>query len=172
MNIKLVLFEGAINPNVNNFREFPNYLKNLDKNKPIAMFCTGGIRCEKASVFLNKKGFKNVYQLKGGIINYLKNIKKKNSMWKGECYVFDNRVSVKHGLTTGTLSMCRGCRKPISKNDKKSEKYEEGVSCPNCYQYLTYSQKERFRMRQRQINIAKKIGKKTYFPKRILKWIY
>ncbi len=162
---KVGTFEGAINPNVNNFREFPNYLKNLDKNKPIAMFCTGGIRCEKASVFLNKKGFKNVYQLKGGIINYLKNIKKKNSMWKGECYVFDNRVSVKHGLTTGTLSMCSGCRKPISKNDKKSEKYEEGVSCPNCYQYLTYSQKERFRMRQRQINIAKKIGKKHIFQK-------
>ena len=112
-------FKRAINPNVNNFREFPKYLKNLDKGKTIAMFCTGGIRCEKVSIFLEKKGFKNVYQLKGGIINYLKKIKKKNSLWRGECYVFDNRVSIKHGLVTGSYSMCSGCRKPISHKDKK-----------------------------------------------------
>ena len=92
------------------------------------MFCTGGIRCEKATVFLQKKGFKNVYQLKGGIINYLKKIDKKKSLWKGECYVFDNRVSVKHKLEQGNFSMCSGCRKPVSMNEKKSKKYEEGVS--------------------------------------------
>ena len=158
-------FKGAINPKVNNFREFPRYLKNLDKNKTIAMFCTGGIRCEKASVYLGKKGFKNVYQLKGGIINYLKQIKKNKTLWTGECYVFDNRVSIKHGLVPGNFSMCSGCRKPISNKDKKSKKYEEGVSCPNCHDSLTIAQKERFRMRQKQIYLAKKHGRKHIFQK-------
>ena len=158
-------FKRSINPNIDNFREFPSYLKNLEKDKTIAMFCTGGIRCEKASIFLEKKGFKNVFQLKGGIINYLKKIKKKESLWKGECYVFDNRVSIKHGLTPGSFSMCSGCRKPISSKDKKSKKYEEGVSCPNCHDHLKPSQKERFRMRQKQINLAKKLGKKHIFQK-------
>jgi len=129
------------------------------------MFCTGGIRCEKASVFLKKKGFENVYQLKGGILNYLKKIKNNKSLWRGECFVFDNRISVKHGLTTGTYSMCSGCRKPIRSKDKKSKKFEEGVSCDNCYDNLTKDQKERFRMRQRQINLAKKTGTKHIFQK-------
>ncbi len=158
-------FEGSVNPQVNNFRQFPEYLKKLSKDQPIAMFCTGGIRCEKASVYLEKKGFNNVYQLKGGIINYLKKIKKNESLWKGECYVFDNRVSIKHGLVPGSFSMCSGCRNPISNKDKKSKKYEEGVTCPNCYNTLTVIQKERFRMRQRQINLAKKLGKKHIFQK-------
>ena len=162
---KVGTFERSINPNVDNFREFPSYLKNLEKDKTIAMFCTGGIRCEKASIFLKKKGFKNVFQLKGGIINYLKKIKKGESLWKGECYVFDNRVSIKHGLIPGSFSMCSGCRKPISSKDKKSKKYEEGVSCPNCHDYLKPSQKERFRMRQKQINLAKKLGKKHIYQK-------
>ena len=162
---KVGTFKGSINPEINNFREFPHYLKKLDKKQSIAMFCTGGIRCEKASVYLEKKGFNNVYQLKGGIINYLKKIKKNKSLWKGECYVFDNRISLKHGLTTGTYSMCGGCRKPISIIDKKSLKYEEGVSCPNCHDTLTNSQKERFRMRQKQINLSKKLGKKHIFQK-------
>ena len=160
-------FKNAKNPKVNNFRDFPNYLLKLNKNKNknIAMFCTGGIRCEKASVYLEKKGFKNVYQLKGGIINYLNKIKKNNSLWKGECYVFDNRVSIKHGLIPGSFLMCSGCRKPISRKDKKSKKYEEGVSCPNCHDSLTTSQKDRFRMRQKQIFLAKKAGKKHIFQK-------
>ncbi len=158
-------FKNSINPNIENFRDFPKYLTKINKNKKIAMFCTGGIRCEKASVFLKKKGFNKVFQLKGGIINYLKSIKKKNSMWKGECYVFDNRISLKHDLNQGTFSMCSGCRKPISNNDKKSKKYEEGVSCPNCHDSLTISQKARFRMRQKQINLAKKHGKKHIFQK-------
>ncbi len=162
---KIGTFKGSINPEIKNFREFPHYLKKLDKKQTIAMFCTGGIRCEKASFYLKKKGFNNVYQLKGGIINYLKKIKKNKSLWKGECYVFDNRISLKHGLTNGTFSMCSGCRKPISIIEKKSIKYEEGVSCPNCHDTLTNSQKERFRMRQKQINVAKKHGKKHIFQK-------
>jgi UPF0176 protein len=162
---KVGSFKRSVNPDVDNFREFPKYLNKLNKKKPIAMFCTGGIRCEKVSVFLEKKGFKNVYQLKGGILNYLKNIKKKKSLWNGECFVFDNRISVKHGLTIGTYSMCSGCRKPISSNDKKSKKYEEGVSCTNCQDNLTQNQKERFRMRQKQINLAKKSGSKHIFQK-------
>jgi len=166
---KVGTFKRSTNPNVNNFREFPSYLKKLDKEKTIAMFCTGGIRCEKASIFLEKKGFKNVFQLKGGIINYLKKIKKKESLWNGECYVFDNRVSIKHNLIPGSFSMCSGCRKPISSKDKKSKKYEEGVSCPNCHDHLKPSQKERFRMRQRQINLAKEHGKKHIFQKEFYK---
>lgn len=158
-------FKKSINPNVNNFRDFPKYLNKLNKKKTIAMFCTGGIRCEKASVYLAKKGFKNVYQLKGGILNYLNKVNKKKSLWKGECFVFDNRISVKHGLIKGTYLMCSGCRKPISAKDKKSSKYEDGVSCPNCHDRLTNSQKERFRMRQKQISLAKKSGKKHIFQK-------
>ena len=158
-------FKKSINPNVDNFREFPRYLNKLNKKKSIAMFCTGGIRCEKASVYLKKKGFNNVYQLRGGILNYLKKVNKQKSLWKGECFVFDNRISVKHGLIKGIYSMCSGCRKPISPKDKKSNKYEEGVSCPNCHDSLSNSQKERFRMRQKQINLAKKLGKKHIFQK-------
>ncbi len=158
-------FKNAINPNINNFRDFPKYLKKIYKKTPIAMFCTGGIRCEKASIYLEKKGFKNIYQLKGGIINYLDNVKKNKSLWKGECYVFDNRISLKHKLVIGTYSMCSGCRKPISRKDKKSNKYEEGVSCPRCNDTLTDLQKERFRMRQKQIIIAKKTAKNHIFQK-------
>tara|TARA_B100001142_G_scaffold161840_1_gene161998 strand:- start:181 stop:1086 length:906 start_codon:yes stop_codon:yes gene_type:complete len=158
-------FQKAVNPKVSHFREFPEYLNKLDKKKPVAMFCTGGIRCEKASVYLNKKGFKNVFQLKGGILNYLKKIKKNQSMWKGECFVFDNRVSVKHNLTVGSYFICGGCRNPVSPKDKMTKKYEEGVSCSKCYDTLTIAQKTRFRMRQKQINLAKKAGKKHIFQK-------
>ena len=158
-------FKNAVNPNIKNFRDFPKFLKKIDKKRPVAMFCTGGIRCEKASAFLKKKGFSNVYQLKGGILNYLKNTHKKDSLWKGECYVFDNRVSVKHKLKQGSYSICSGCRTPISIEEKKSNKYEEGVSCPNCHDFQTNSQKARFRMRQKQINLAKKSGSKHIFQK-------
>jgi len=158
-------FKRAINPNIQNFRDFPKFLNKIEKTKPVAMFCTGGIRCEKASIFLKKKGFKNVFQLKGGILSYLNKIKKKDSLWKGECFVFDNRVSLKHKLKQGSFSICGGCRKPISMKDKKSDKYEEGVSCQRCYDTLTNLQKSRFRMRQNQINLAKKAGKKHKFQK-------
>ena len=158
-------FKKSVNPDVNNFRDFPKYLNKLKKDKPVAMFCTGGIRCEKTSIYLKKKGFKNIYQLNGGILNYLKKTKKNNSLWKGECFVFDNRISLKHGLKVGSYSMCSGCRKPISPKDKKSKKYEEGVSCPNCHDGLTETQKSRFRMRQQQINLAKESGSKHIFQK-------
>ena len=158
-------FKRSVNPNVNNFRDFPKYLNKLKKNKRVAMFCTGGIRCEKTSVYLKKQGFKNIYQLNGGILNYLNKIKKKESLWKGECFVFDNRISLKHGLKIGSYSMCSGCRKPISPKDKRSKKFEEGVSCPNCYNNLTESQKSRFRMRQSQVYKAKQSGKKYIFQK-------
>ena len=158
-------FKNSINPNIQNFRDFPKYLEKIDKTKPVAMFCTGGIRCEKASIFLKRKGFKNVFQLKGGILNYLNKIEKKDSLWKGECFVFDNRISLKHKLKQGTYSVCSGCRKPFSPKDKKSSKYEEGVSCPRCYDTLSNSQKTRFRMRQNQINLAKKAGRKHKFQK-------
>jgi len=158
-------FKKAINPKVDHFREFPRYLNKLDKRKTVAMFCTGGIRCEKASVYLKQRGFKNVFQLKGGILNYLKKVKKKDSLWKGECFVFDNRVSVKHDLEIGSYSMCSGCRNPISPKDKISSKYEEGVTCPRCYNKLSNAQKTRFRMRQKQINLAKKAGKKHIYQK-------
>ena len=162
---KVGTFKRSVNPNVNNFRDFPKYLNKLKKNKPVAMFCTGGIRCEKTSVYLKKKGFKNIYQLNGGILNYLNKIKKNESLWKGECFVFDNRISLKHGLKVGSHSICSGCRKPISPKDKKSKKYEEGVSCPNCHDNLTDYQKSRFRMRQKQINLAKEAGKRHIFQK-------
>ena len=158
-------FKRSVNPNVKNFRDFPKYLNKLEKDKPVAMFCTGGIRCEKTSIYLKNKGFKNIYQLNGGILNYLKKIKKKDSMWTGECFVFDNRISLKHGLKAGSYYICSGCRKPINSKDKKSKKYEEGVSCPNCHDNLTEIQKERFRMRQKQINLAKKTGSKHIFQK-------
>jgi UPF0176 protein len=158
-------FKKSVNPNVNNFRDFPKYLNKLKKNKPVAMFCTGGVRCEKTSVYLKNKGFRNIYQLNGGILNYLKKIKKKDSMWKGECFVFDNRISLKHGLKVGSYFICSGCRKPISPKDKKSKKYEDGVSCPKCHDNLTETQKSRFRMRQKQINLAKKNGSKHIFQK-------
>ncbi len=158
-------FKNSVNPDVNNFRDFPKYLNKLKKNKPVAMFCTGGIRCEKTSLYLKKKGFKNIFQLNGGILNYLKKTKEKDSLWKGECFVFDNRISLKHGLKLGSYSMCSGCRKPISIKDKKSKKYEEGVSCPNCHDNQTDTQKARFRMRQKQINLAKKSGSKHIFQK-------
>ena len=158
-------FKNAINPKIQNFRDFPKFLKKIEKTKPVAMFCTGGIRCEKASIFLKNKGFKNVFQLKGGILNYLNKTEKKDSLWKGECFVFDNRVSLKHKLKQGSFSICSGCRIPLATQDKKSNKYEEGVSCSRCYDTLTNTQKSRFRMRQKQIMLAKKAGRKHIFQK-------
>jgi len=162
---KVGTFRSASNPNVNNFRDFPKYLNKVKKSQPVAMFCTGGIRCEKASVYLKNNGFKNVFQLKGGILSYLEKIKQEKSLWKGECYVFDNRISLKHKLKPGTHSMCGGCRTPVSVLDKKSKMYEAGVSCLNCYDKLTRDQKERFRMRQKQISLAKQQGKSHIFKK-------
>jgi UPF0176 protein len=144
-------FNGAINPEVKSFREFKEYFsKDFVKknNKKLAIFCTGGIRCEKASDHLASLGMNEVYQLEGGIINYLNNTKESETNWNGECYVFDQRVSVTHNSKQGTYSMCHGCRIPINNTEKKSKKYIEGVSCPKCFDKLTQSQKKRFAMRQ------------------------
>ena len=159
---KVGTFRGSVNPKLNNFRDFPKFFKTLKKDNNIGMFCTGGIRCEKASFYLRSRGFKNVFQLSGGIINYLNKIDKKKSLWKGDCFVFDNRISVKHGLKTGNLKICAGCREPITKLEKYNRQYEEGVSCSNCFNKLTNKQKQRFRMRQKQINQSKKRGQKYF----------
>lgn len=145
-------FEKAINPKINDFRKFPEYFEKLssDKDKKIAMFCTGGIRCEKAASYLFKRGFKNVYQLRGGILNYLNKIPSKKSLWNGECFVFDERITVVNNSKIGNYLMCAGCRTPISKKDIQSPKYEKDVSCPKCFDKLTEKQKYRFRMRASQ----------------------
>ena len=137
---------------INDFRKFPEYFEKLssDKDKKIAMFCTGGIRCEKAASYLFKRGFKNVYQLKGGILNYLNKIPSKKSLWNGECFVFDERITVVNNSKIGNYLMCAGCRTPISKKDIQSPKYEKDVSCPKCFDKLTEKQKYRFRMRASQ----------------------
>ncbi|MGB5771069.1 MAG: rhodanese-related sulfurtransferase [Crocosphaera sp.] len=154
-------FQGAINPNTHCFREFPEYVQqNLDpkKHKKIAMFCTGGIRCEKATSFLLKEGFSEVYHLKGGILKYLEEVPEEESLWEGECFVFDERVAVKHQLKTGSYEMCLGCGHPISEDDKTSTEYEEGVSCPHCYDGLTPDKIAKQREKQRQILQHKKIA--------------
>ena len=165
-------FEGSVDPETNSFRQFPKWveenLKPLMKKqnkKKVAMFCTGGIRCEKASSYLLQEGFEEVFQLKGGILKYLENIEPKNSLWEGECFVFDERVSIQHGLVEGNYSMCHACRMPIDDKDIKSKKYIEGISCPNCYDIHSDETKQRFAERQKQINLAKQrnekhIGKK------------
>lgn len=140
-------FKGAQNPQTQSFNQFPDYIdRNLDpaKHKKVALFCTGGIRCEKASSFMLSQGFAEVYHLKGGILKYLEEVPAEQSLWQGECFVFDERVAVQHGLEPGTYELCRSCGYPISQEDKASSKYEAGISCPNCYDRLT----EEKRMRQ------------------------
>ena len=149
-------FKGAINPNTYNFREFKTYLSNLDKKQKIGMFCTGGIRCEKASNYLHNNGFKNVYMLKGGIINYFNKTDPKKSNWKGECFVFDRRVSIKKDLSVGNYTVCGGCRMPLNKKFTKSPKYKIGLSCPDCFDKLTKDQIKRFTMRHNQMIKLKK----------------
>ena len=144
-------FKGSINPNTKNFRDFKNYLMGLKKNEPIGMFCTGGIRCEKASNYLDNKGFKNVYMLKGGIINYFNKTNPVRSNWLGECFVFDNRVTIKKNTKLGNYIICNGCRMPLHNKEKKSPKFKIGLSCPKCYDNLTKDQFKRFTMRHQQI---------------------
>ena len=152
-------FKGAIDPNTDSFREFPEYVdKHLDpkKHKKVAMFCTGGIRCEKSTGLLLQKGFEQVYHLKGGILKYLEDVPASDSLWQGECFVFDNRVAVNHDLEKGEYDLCHGCRFPITEDDKQSELYQPGVCCPRCHDKLTDDQKQRFAERQKQIELARK----------------
>ena len=143
--VELGSFKGSINPKTENFSEFKNYIKknlHIDANKKIAMYCTGGIRCEKASSYMLAKGFKNVFQLKGGILKYLEEVPLKNSEWKGECFVFDSRVSVKNEMKDGTYELCYGCRNPVSILDRQSKDYEKGISCPKCKNIISEKKKD------------------------------
>ena len=166
--VQMGSFRGSIDPKTKSFTEFKSYLKdNLSeaKDKKIAMFCTGGIRCEKISSYMIKKGFKNVNQLNGGILNYLEKIPKKNSLWDGECFVFDNRVSVKNELKDGTFQLCHACRAPLSKTQIKSKKYLKGLSCPKCYGKISEAKKKSLVDRNKQISIAKRKGLYSPFIK-------
>lgn len=154
-------FEGAIDPKTTTFREFPDYVRqhyDPSKHKKVAMFCTGGIRCEKASSFMLKEGFEEVYHLKGGVLNYLEKVPEETSLWRGECFVFDNRVTVRHDLSRGDYDQCHACRMPVSAEEMRSEKYEPGVSCPHCYDSLPEKTRAAARERQRQIELAKARG--------------
>lgn len=156
-------FKDALNPDTTSFRQFPDYVKsNLDPNrvKKVAMFCTGGIRCEKATSYLKTQGFEEVYHLKGGILKYLEEVDPAESRWEGECFVFDDRVSVDHSLAPGEYDLCHACRMPISEEEKASELYVLGESCPYCHEKHTEEDRIRLRERQRQIELAKSRGER------------
>jgi len=151
-------FKNAVNPKTTTFREFPAFVeKNLKnaKDKKIAMFCTGGIRCEKSTAYLLEQGFKEVYHLKGGILKYLEQVPEEQSLWDGECFVFDNRVAVNNKLQQGRFDQCHGCRHPLSIAERRSAKYQPGIYCPYCYDTLTADQLSRFAERHKQVNLAK-----------------
>ena len=156
--IEIGTFKNAVDPKTETFREFPDYVKReMDpgKHKKVAMFCTGGIRCEKSTAYLKEQGFDEVYHLEGGILQYLEDVPKEESLWQGDCFVFDNRVAVDHDLQKSKYDQCYACRLPITEEDKQSEKYESGVSCPHCYGTHSDEQIARFREREKQVNLAK-----------------
>lgn len=159
--VEIGTFENAVNPETDSFREFPAFVeKNLDpsRHKKIAMFCTGGIRCEKSTAFLKQQGFENVYHLRGGILKYLEEVPEAETHWRGECFVFDNRVTVNHDLEQGNYDQCHACRMPITEQDKLSEHYQKGVSCHHCYNKHTRDQVKRYAERERQIELARTRG--------------
>ena len=170
--VELGTFKGALDPNTQNFSEWPDFVRDSLKNSPkqkIAMFCTGGIRCEKASSHLLQNGFDEVYHLRGGILNYLEKVTPEESQWEGECFVFHHQVSVTHGLKDGKAVLCFGCRWPLTNDDLSSPDYEEGVSCPKCIEGLSDDKRESLRERQRQVDLARKheeihIGRKMPTP--------
>ena len=175
--VELGTFKGALDPDTQNFSEWPDFVKDFLKKSPkrkIAMFCTGGIRCEKASSHLLQNGFEEVYHLKGGILNYLEKIEPEESLWEGECFVFNHQVSVTHGLKDGQAVLCFGCRWPLSDDDLSSPDYEKGVSCQKCNKELSDSKRESLRERQRQVELARRrqethIGRKMPVPKASVK---
>ena len=156
-------FEGAINPETASFREFPAWFSrryDLHGRRKFAMFCTGGIRCEKATAFLKMQGFDEVYHLKGGILNYLETVSEAESRWRGECFVFDQRAALTHGNAPGTHALCHACRSPVSEADRASADYVPGVSCPHCREAMSDSRKARFAERQKQVEIARRRGER------------
>ncbi len=159
--VQVGTFKNSINPGTGTFREFPAYVsENLDpkRHKKVAMFCTGGIRCEKSTAFLKEQGFEEVFHLKGGILKYLEEVPVEETLWEGECFVFDARVTVDHQLQQGNYDQCHACRLPITAADKRSDKFRQGVSCPHCYDKLTAAQETRFLERQRQVELARQRG--------------
>ncbi len=163
--VQIGTFKDAIDPKTKSFREFPQWWEeNKDRfhNKRIAMFCTGGIRCEKSTNFLLGQGIEEVYHLKGGILKYLEEMPQDESLWEGECFVFDQRVSIGHGLTEGPHELCHACRRPILPEDKLRPEYEDGVSCHQCIDETDDDRKERFRERQKQIALAKARGERHF----------
>jgi len=159
--VQVGTFKHAINPKTESFRQFPQYVAthlNPGVHKKVAMFCTGGIRCEKSTALLREQGFAEVYHLKGGILKYLEDIPREQSLWEGECFVFDDRVTVNHALEPGSYDQCNACRLPITESDKQSDKYQQGISCPHCFDRLTAKQKARFAERQKQMQLAQSRG--------------
>jgi UPF0176 protein len=159
--VKIGTFKNAINPGTDTFRSFPAFVeKNLDKTKvkKVAMFCTGGIRCEKSTAYLKSQGFGEVYHLQGGILKYLEEVDESETMWQGECFVFDNRVTVDHSLNKGSYDQCHACRMPITEAEKQSEKYIKGESCPHCFDTITEKQRQRFKEREKQVQLARLRG--------------
>ncbi|WP_350431123.1 rhodanese-related sulfurtransferase [Shewanella sp. H8] len=159
--VQIGTFKNAVNPVTETFREFPEYVKqNLDpaKHKKVAMFCTGGIRCEKSTAYLKEQGFDEVYHLEGGILKYLEEVEQEQSLWEGECFVFDNRVAVNHSLEKGQYDQCNACRMPITEAEKQTEAYVQGVSCPHCIDKVPQEQRQRFIERERQVQLAKQRG--------------
>jgi len=159
--VEIGTFKDALNPNTETFREFPDYVKeNLDntKHKKVAMYCTGGIRCEKSTAYLKEQGFDEVYHLEGGILKYLEEVPKEESLWEGECFVFDGRVAVNHDLEQGQYDQCFACRFPLTEEEMQSEHYVKGVSCHRCHDKVTDEQRARFAERERQIQLAEKRG--------------
>lgn len=159
--VEIGTFENAVSPATDTFREFPRYVRdNLDpeKHRKVAMFCTGGIRCEKSTAFLKEQGFEEVYHLRGGILKYLEEMPEADSLWRGECFVFDDRVTVNHRLERGDYDQCHACRRPITEADKQRPEYERGVSCHLCIDTLTDEQRARFAERERQIRLARERG--------------
>ncbi|MDH4573969.1 rhodanese-related sulfurtransferase [Salinicola acroporae] len=151
-------FEGAVDPRTKSFREFPEYVRqhyDPSRHKKVAMFCTGGIRCEKASSFMLNEGFEEVFHLKGGILSYLERVPEAQSRWRGDCFVFDNRVTVRHDLSEGEFEQCHACRMPISTADQSSDKYTPGISCPHCWDSLPEKTRASARERQKQIELAR-----------------
>jgi len=159
--VQVGTFKNALNPSTDSFRNFPKYVKeNLDptKNKKVAMFCTGGIRCEKSTAYLKEQGFEEVYHLEGGVLKYLEEVPEQETLWEGECFVFDDRVTVNHALEKGSYELCNGCRMPITEQDKLHPQYQLGVSCHYCFDSTTPEQKARFEERQRQMTLAEERG--------------
>lgn len=158
--VKVGTFRGALNPNTQSFREFPQFTQQFKpaQHKKVAMFCTGGIRCEKASAYMLQQGFDEVYHLKGGILKYLEEVPPEKSLWQGECFVFDHRVTVDHALQKGKHELCHGCGWPVSLEEQQSPHYESGVMCPHCFDTVTEEQKARFRERRKQLQLAAERG--------------